>query len=273
MRNTLIALLLLCIIFFSAGSAHGQQTRSALISLPADLRAADAVQVAGNAQNVQYLGHVGGVTDTLFVAGNRAYVGEGTRLTILDISNPARPTLLGKSKPLPGIVRGVTVNGNTAYVADGEAGLHMLDVANPAAPSELGVYTTPDDAWDVYVADGLAYIAGGDSGLLVVNVTNPAQPVAVGAFDTPNTAWGLFVVDKTVYIADAAGSGLRIIDVTNPAVPAQLGFYVTPGIAHDVFVSGNFAYVADYTDARLYAAYHGPGIAARSFAHLSAHTG
>ena len=247
MRNLLIIWLLLIVIFFSGSSARGQQTRAAPVSLAAQARPLNAVQAAGNAQNVQYLGHVGGVTDTLFVAGNRAYIGEGTRLTILDITNPAQPTLLGKTQPLPGIVRGVMVNGNTAYVANGEAGLHMIDVTNPAAPSELGFYATPDDAWDVYVADGLAYIAGGDSGLLVVNVTNPAQPVAVGAFDTPNTAWSLFVVDKTVYIADAAGSGLRIIDVTNPAVPAQLGFYVTPGIAHDVFVSGNFAYVADYT--------------------------
>jgi hypothetical protein len=44
------------------------------------------------AQNVELVGHIGGVTDAVFVQGNYAYIGEGPRLTILDISNPASPS-------------------------------------------------------------------------------------------------------------------------------------------------------------------------------------
>ena len=44
---------------------------------------------AADAQNVEFIGHIGGPTYAVAVQGNYAYVGEGPSLTILDISNPA----------------------------------------------------------------------------------------------------------------------------------------------------------------------------------------
>jgi hypothetical protein len=37
---------------------------------------------------------------------------------------------------------GVAVSGNYAYVADGAAGLQVIDVSNPASPQWLGGYDT-----------------------------------------------------------------------------------------------------------------------------------
>ena len=50
--------------------------------------------------NMRFRGHVGGHTNVVSVDGDIAYVGEGARLTILDISDPERPAVIGKSDTL-----------------------------------------------------------------------------------------------------------------------------------------------------------------------------
>src|SRR5690242_10824994 len=67
-------------------------------------------------QNVELLGQMGGATEAIFVQGNYAYIGEGPRLAIFDISNPSSPLLLGKTDPMNGLVHDIVVVGNIAYV-------------------------------------------------------------------------------------------------------------------------------------------------------------
>ncbi len=57
----------------------------------------------------------------------------GGQIYELDISDPSRPQAMGKAL-LPGIVAGIYVEGFYAYVADGYAGLGMIDVSTPSAP-------------------------------------------------------------------------------------------------------------------------------------------
>ena len=207
-----------------------------------------AAQTAADAENVEFVGHIGGSTEAVAVQGDYAYIGEGPRLTILDISDPASPTVVGKTLPLPGIVQGVAIAGDYAYVAGG-GGLVVVDVSNPANPTEVGFYNTPVSvwsAWDVVVVGGFAYVPWGDAGLRVVDVSNPANPTEVGFYDTPGWAYGVAVAGGYAYVADREG-GLRVVDVSTPANPTEVGFYDTPGCAyaHRVAVAGDYAYVAD----------------------------
>ncbi len=87
---------------------------------------------------VEYVGHIGGVTYDVDVVGNYAYIGEGPRLTILDISNPKTPTVVGKTEFLPSIVQGIAVDGNYAYIANGGGGLRVIDISTPSSPTEVG---------------------------------------------------------------------------------------------------------------------------------------
>jgi len=57
--------------------------------------------------------------------------------TALDTSNPASPTVVGKTSPLPGIVRGVYVT------ADADGSLRSVDASTSADPTEVGFYDTP----------------------------------------------------------------------------------------------------------------------------------
>ncbi|MCS7250799.1 MAG: hypothetical protein NZ608_07800, partial [candidate division WOR-3 bacterium] len=66
-----------------------------------------------------------------------------------------------------GYARDVYVYSSYCYVADGRAGLMIIDVSNPSNPIEVGYYDTPGYARDVYVYSSYCYVADGDAGLQI----------------------------------------------------------------------------------------------------------
>jgi Ca2+-binding RTX toxin-like protein len=104
--------------------------------------------------------------------GNYAYVADGSSgLQIIDISNPAAPTLAG-TYDTPGYAQEVQVVGNYAYVADGGSGLQIIDISNPAAPTLAETYDTTGSAQGVQVVGNYAYVADDDGGLKILDVSD-----------------------------------------------------------------------------------------------------
>jgi len=129
-------------------------------------------------------------------------------------------------------------NGKTLYIADGSAGLKIVDVSISDKPKLIASYDDPSDAdtnkggfarritishngETVFIADGLA-------GLKIIDVKDPRKPLLLGKLDTAGFSHGIAVSsdDKTVYIADngedGGAPGLRVIDVTDLNNPALL---------------------------------------------------
>jgi hypothetical protein len=85
---------------------------------------------------------------TVALSGNHAYLGSGTVLRVVDVSNLASPMVVGEVV-LPNVVQGVAASGNHVYVADAEHGLRVIDVSEPEDPVEVGPATAPPSpgAW------------------------------------------------------------------------------------------------------------------------------
>lgn len=162
------------------------------------------------ANNVRQINHIEGIITDITVVGNKAYINEGSSLTILDISQPATPHVLGKTRSLSAFITGIVVRGDLAYVTAGDAGLNIFDVSNPADPFRVGFYDTPGIANDVYVSGVYAYIADDDQGLRVVDITNPTTLYEVGFYDTLGYATSVAVSGNYAYVAASIG-GLRVI--------------------------------------------------------------
>jgi len=74
------------------------------------------------------------------IVGSHAFCAMPYGLLILDVSNPATPSVLS-SLYMPGYAFGLAVEGDYAYVAEGGSGLVIVNVANPAAPCWRGATT------------------------------------------------------------------------------------------------------------------------------------
>ncbi|MGB4801718.1 MAG: hypothetical protein WBV59_03600, partial [Anaerolineae bacterium] len=68
----------------------------------------------------------------------------------------------------PGLVWGVAVEGAWVYLADGPAGVRLLDVSDPARPRETAAYVTPGYAWNVVVAGDQVVVAAESGGLVIL---------------------------------------------------------------------------------------------------------
>ena len=183
----------------------------------------------------------------VFVQGDYAYVADALGLRVLNVADPANPSMAG-SCDMPGggadEALAVHVSGDYAYVAQMQRGLQVIDVSNPANPFIIGTCDTQGTARGVYVSGDYAFVADGWSGLQIVDVSNPASAYLRGSCDTPNQAHVVCVSADYAYVADGY-SGLQVIHVSNPDSPTIVGSCDTPHDSQGVHVSGGYAYVTD----------------------------
>ena len=101
-------------------------------------------------------------------------MGEGRNLVVLNVTTPSSPSKVGQVT-LPGIVPGVKLLGQYAYVADGEAGLQVVDIGTPATPKIAGSYATTNEMWaiDIAIYGGTVYVADQIAGLQVFHLATP----------------------------------------------------------------------------------------------------
>ncbi|MFO7918974.1 MAG: PQQ-binding-like beta-propeller repeat protein [Anaerolineae bacterium] len=150
-----------------------------------------------------------------------------------------------------GTVLAVALSGDHAYVAAGDGGLRVVDVADPSHPSEVGSCDPPGNAYGVAVSGNCAYVADGN--LRVIDVSDPSDPSEVGSCDTLGSAYAVAVSGDHAYVADYDG-GLWVVDVSDSTEPSKVGFYAT-SYAVDVTLSGGHVYVAGGSDG-LFILYH-----------------
>ena len=159
----------------------------------------------------------------------------------LDTENKRK--ILG-SQDTPGNALNATIVGDTAFVADGENGLQIIDVSDPTQPKSIGAVDTQGPTWSVAVAGNIAVLADGNGGVKAVDVSNPYQPSIIGEVGIPGGfAIDVMVIESIAFVADA--TGLQVVDVSNPSGPAILGSAATPGGARGLYVAGDTAYVAE----------------------------
>ncbi len=157
----------------------------------------------------------------LATAGDRLYISNGFGLEIYDVSIPSRPTRIG-SFATTGPAWETEPVGSLAYVAEGWAGLRILDVSDASAIAEVGWVDTWADG--VAVAGDRAYVAGGVEGFKVVDVSNPFAPELLHVSSTPGATQGLAadLANGLVYALEH-DSGAIVFDVTSDSSPIFLG--------------------------------------------------
>ncbi|HHL31095.1 MAG TPA: hypothetical protein ENJ41_00825, partial [Oceanospirillales bacterium] len=93
-------------------------------------------------------------------------------------------------KDFGGNFRGIDVNETQqiAYLAQGEGGLGIYDIADKTNPQLIGTYNTTGNAFGVLVKNNIAYVADQYNGLVMLDVSTPSSPVLISLYNTPNQA-------------------------------------------------------------------------------------
>jgi hypothetical protein len=159
----------------------------------------------------------------VFVHGHYAYVtaAYSNRLTIIDISNPSNPRIIG-SNPNLAFPVDVAVAGHYAYVADqtqitSYANLAVVNVANPARPKVVGFLKSSalSGAYRIRLHGHLAYVSAVYAATVAaVDISNPTNPVLA--------AW----LTDTVHLNRTTGLD---VDPTGRYVVASSPYLATQG--------------------------------------------
>jgi hypothetical protein len=174
------------------------------------------------------------------------FTGSDSSVSTYSISDAAKPTLLGRSLQLTGTdahVDQIVPRGTILFVLAGHA-LHVLDVTQPATPTEIA-QPLSIDAVDMVVQDSLLYAAGGDA-LTIVDVNDPADPRIVGRLGG-RSSQAVAVAGSTAFVAPAdSGTGALIgqwiVDVSDPTHPSIVG--ADPHPANALATDGSDLYLS-----------------------------
>jgi len=110
--------------------------------------------------------HSSGVTLDLTIDRNYLFCANGSSgLYIHDIKNIEAPKKVSQL-PMNSAAK-VVIYEKTAFVADREGGMHMVDIYDPHNPEIIGTIKTPGPAVDMAINDSLAFIADESTGILV----------------------------------------------------------------------------------------------------------
>jgi len=164
------------------------------------------------------------------VVGGHAYVGDQNGLHVVDVADPASPSIVG-SLALSAPVVSVALDGPFAYVGTLDARVAVVDVANPVAPIQVAGVDVPGTPWDIALRGSHAYVSDGESGLQILDISSRARPRLVGGVDTPGNARRVALSGARAYVVDEGSrppyvlgetiaDKLQVIDVSNPNDPA-----------------------------------------------------
>lgn len=185
------------------------------------------------------------------VVGERAFVAVaretgGGALAELDVANPARPVTLARLE-LPGYPVALALDGDWAYLAARDGGLHILDLARPEKPALV----TTIEGWTQGVAiDGrYLYLALGFGGVAVYDISDPAHPKEAPGAREAEMGGHPPVMDVAVggdglLYAAMENAGIQVYDLTNPGRPIPAGGQDTAAMAIRVAAARGRAYLA-----------------------------
>jgi len=248
------------------GSAHDFAISGDLLYVACGAVGLYIMDVSNPSEPVEVGRATPGWSSSVAVQGNYAYLADpwdGPRphynsLMIIDVSDPAAPTLLTEFDVGLDGASDVAVRGDYVYQACMSDGLNIIDVSNPAEPFIVGVFDQQyGEATNIELFGNYAFLSYNLLGMRVLDISDPTNPYQVGFFDSPGHAYKTVRFGDYVCLADkdyfhildhtAATSPISsYLDLTgiNTIIPAGGGTlsydahfvyglpYPTPGLAY-----------------------------------------
>ena len=187
----------------------------------------------------------GGQASAISVTDSAIYLGHGSTISVFHTRTFAMISQIS----LSGYIRNLVISGQYAYVAATEAGLFILDIANPTQIKQAAAVNDVT-VLRVEVQGNYAYLAANDAGLRILDVSNPAAPKKLIDFKPESWVEGVAVEGRYAWLA-CNNRGLCVVDVQNPAAPVKLATHAEGYTVYRVFASGGMVFLCSGNDARV----------------------
>jgi hypothetical protein len=204
----------------------------------------------GSDAEICALAHIGGICQQTAVLDHYAYIGIGSSIVTLDMTNQSQPKPVSRTD-IPGYVVDLCVGGDllfvtngTIYGMDAQDGLYIFSLSNPEVPVEIGLCSTPLLAVGVDVSGGYAYVADEVVGIRIIDISDPGNPVETGQCTASSAPLDVKVEGGIACIATHY-AGLDVFDVSNPANPTLQGSYNPGNESFSVALQWPYAFLAN----------------------------
>ncbi len=200
---------------------------------------------------------------TAYVLTDATTASPNTGLAVLDVSQPATPTLLSfYTPPIPpytnfgySFIFGAAITGTygllSAWITTDNVEsntLQVVDISNPYSITALTSYPMTQPT-NIVLRGSLGFIADDDlqgyrKVLKIIDPTDLPEVLFLSTLITPGVINDVAYDGRYAYVADGE-AGLRVIDLADPSKPREIFAFDTTGNAVAVAVDGDWVYLAD----------------------------
>ncbi|MDD4901896.1 MAG: hypothetical protein PHE24_02055 [Patescibacteria group bacterium] len=159
---------------------------------------------------------------------------------IVDINNPANPTLIGGltsnslNQPLA-----TALSGHYAFVNDWkDASIVAIDISSKTSPAFAGSFSSPGRPYSLEINGHYAYLPLYNSGALqIIDISDPSNMRQAGIINNGDGGAHLVhpvsvkVSGNYAYVASQGDNTLEIVDITNPNSPTHYKSLSNSGVA------------------------------------------
>lgn len=187
--------------------------------LPGPLAPGRASAAAAPQEPISLVSALGGTLSGAYVDGSLAYLIEGARLTVLDISDPAAPQVRSRT-PIPGTATQVAAANGFAYLLSNiQNALWVYDARDPAAPRLVRQRLFEPSTFNLqmWLTGGALWVRGGEVASRF-DLRDPASPALT--YTLPCSACAIRESGARVYLLQGT-FGLQVWDLSDPSQPAM----------------------------------------------------
>ncbi|MBN1430099.1 MAG: hypothetical protein JXB07_17140 [Anaerolineae bacterium] len=168
------------------------------------------------------------MANTLALSDDKVYMNVGVRLVIVDVSNPHKPAIIGRSEVLPGGIKRISALGEYALVEDGQGDQWVFEISESGNPQSITDLTRvpqktakPSPAPSpvrnrysfAYDPDWSNWLTG--QPLTVMDLTSHTEVIkAIGSLPEGEMVTSGELVARGRFVYVAARSGLEIYDLS-----------------------------------------------------------
>lgn len=206
----------------------------------------------------------GGFAYAVTKQGDYAYLTIGSRLEVLDVSDPTNPIYLSQTPIVSStyFVNEMLISGTVGYLA-ADYQVQVFDLSDSVQPEVTAVFTIPSQYINDMVISGTLLFLGevkntgefpGYGGLRILDISDPFNPTELSYFGEGRITEAIAHKDEYVYLSscvyDTVSTCSRtftVLNVSDPTSPQEISSAYAGNVT-DMEVYGNYLYHVEVSD-------------------------